>query len=312
MHAHPIDPSDEERHAPGSEQFWNESYYFDFHRDDGSLGGYVRIGIYPQLGATWYWACVIGAERPLVMVKDHAAPLPTAPSIDIITPAYTATHRCEVPNQRFRVGLEAQASVFEEPGHAYDSASASQTSVEFDLLWETDGPGGYRYRELSRYEIPCRVSGEIRVGDESIDFSGYGQRDHSWGERDWWNRGWCWNSGRLEDGTRFHCVVPRTLSGIQIPFYPGYVQSPDEVLTPIQTSSAEEELGEYGFPIKGRLDVGDLSLEIHPAHFAPVRLVAPDGRVSHFARALAEYRSSDGRSGWGWIEWNQPEVPDSA
>jgi hypothetical protein len=35
MHDDPIDPVDEARHDHGSSRFWNESYYFGFHRDDG-------------------------------------------------------------------------------------------------------------------------------------------------------------------------------------------------------------------------------------------------------------------------------------
>jgi hypothetical protein len=99
-------------------------------------------------------------------------------------------------------------------------------ALSLDLLWETDGPGGYRFRDLTRYEIPCRVSGRIRVGDESIEFVGHGQRDHSWGTRDWWEKAWCWNAGRLDDGTRFHSVAPRTLDGQDIPWAAGYVQPP--------------------------------------------------------------------------------------
>ena len=48
------------------------------------------------------------------------------------------------------------------------------------------------------------MHGEILVGDETIAFDGIGQRDHSWGVRDWWSLGWVWTAGGLEDGTRFH------------------------------------------------------------------------------------------------------------
>lgn len=67
---------DEHHHEPGSEQWWNESWYFDFAAPDGSLGGYVRIGLYPNQGVAWYWACLVGEGRPLVTVVDHEVPLP--------------------------------------------------------------------------------------------------------------------------------------------------------------------------------------------------------------------------------------------
>ena len=68
------------------------------------------------------------------------------------------------------------------------------------------------------------------------------------------------------------------------------------------------KLRSAGLPVSGRIDVGDLSLDVAPRYFAPVLLVAPDGRVSRFPRCLARYRSDDGREGFGWIEWNQPQL----
>jgi hypothetical protein len=38
-----------------------------------------------------------------------------------------------------------------------------------------------------------------------------------------------------------------------------------------------------------------------------VLLGARDGRVSRFPRALCRFDATDGRSGWGWTEWNQPQ-----
>jgi hypothetical protein len=43
-----------------------------------------------------------------------------------------------------------------------------------------------------------------------------------------------------------------------------------------------------------------------------VILVAPDGRTSRFPRAMARFVGADGRSGHGWIEWNQPQAVDGA
>lgn len=308
MPEHAIDPADEGRHEFGAERFWSESYYFDFHRDDGSLGGYARIGICPNLGATWYWACLVGEGRPLVTVIDHAVPLPAAGSLDLRHGDLAATHHCEVPNESFRLTLDGSAIALEDPAATYRAMQGKQTPFRFDLQWRTDGPGGYRFRDLTRYEIPCRVSGRIEVGGETIEFEGHGQRDHSWGDRDWWADAWCWNAGRLDDGTRFHSVAPRTLDGQNIPWAAGYVQPPGKPLEPIHSSLAEEQLGADGLPTSGRIEVGELELEVLPLYFSPVLLTDPDGRVSRFPRCLARYTAGDGRAGLGWIEWNQPQT----
>jgi hypothetical protein len=214
---------------------------------------------------------------------------------------------CRVPTQRFGVEVEAAAVALRSPDEAYGSMRGERVALGLDLEWETDGPGGYRFRGLDRYEVPCRVRGRIRVGDEEIEFRGYGQRDHSWGARNWFTGAWCWNSGWLEDGTRFHSVAPRTLDGQDVPWAAGYVQPPGKPLEPIQTSRATEKLGAHGLPASGRIEVGDLHLDVSPLYFSPVLLRGPAGQVSRFPRCLARYSCEDGRRGLGWIEWNQPQ-----
>jgi hypothetical protein len=54
-----------------------------------------------------------------------------------------------------------------------------------------------------------------------------------------------------------------------------------------------------------------LALEVTPVAFGPVLLRNDeDGRTSRFPRALVQCRTDDGRTGSGWIEWNQPDQPD--
>ena len=72
--------ADERAHEAGEERLWGESWYFDFTDRAGTLGGYVRLGLYPNLGVAWYWACLVGEGRPLVTVIDHEVALPKAPS----------------------------------------------------------------------------------------------------------------------------------------------------------------------------------------------------------------------------------------
>jgi hypothetical protein len=50
-------------------------------------------------------------------------------------------------------------------------------------------------------------------------------------------------------------------------------------------------------------------MRIEPLAFGPLRLLAPDGRVSHFPRAMCRLRCADGRGGMGWVEWNLNQRP---
>lgn len=298
--------ADELAHPPGDERLWGESWYFDFSDREGTLGGYVRLGLYPNLGVAWYWACLVGAGRPLVTVIDHEVPLPTAPSLEVRTEGLWADHTVETPFEHMTLGCEAFAVAVDDPADVYGDLRGDRVPFGFDLEWETDG-ATYPWVGTTRYEVPCTVHGEILVGDETIAFDGIGQRDHSWGVRDWWNVGWVWTAGWLDDGTRFHTTRVR-VPGLEA-FTPGYVQPPGGTPQQIAVCTADEVLGEHGFPTSGEIVCGDLRMAVEPRYFSPVHLVDRDGtneRHARFPRALCRFETDDGRSGVGWTEWNQP------
>ena len=260
----PVDPADERTHPAGPELLWNESLYMDFTAADGSLGGYVRIGRYPNLGVIWYWGCVVGPDRPLVTVIDNAVPFPTRyESLELRTDGLWADHHAQVPLDHFTLGLEAFGVALDDPAETYRGLRGDRTALGFDLEWDTDGipfrwPAG-----LDRYEIPCRVHGEILVGDERIEFEGPGQRDHSWGVRDWWDPAWCWTAFHLDDGTRIHAVTTLPPGGLGI----GYTQPGAELgrrLDLVVEFTAEPTLGDEDIPTGAQLMVGDLPITVTP------------------------------------------------
>ncbi len=306
----PVAPVDEGRHAPGAEQLWNESWYLDWANEQGTLGGYVRLGLYPNLhagrGVAWYWACLVGEHRRLVTVIDHDAPIPPGRSLEVRTEGLWADHTVETPLDHFTIGCEAFAVGVEDPTEVYGDLRGERVPFGLDLEWETDG-GTYAYPSgVTRYEVPCKVHGEILVGDERIDFDGWGQRDHSWGVRDWWTMGWSWTAGRLDDGTRFHGTHV-TWDGTPI-FQTGYVQPPGGPLAAVGRFDRDQDLGRDGLPERGTCLFDNVTLRIEPVAFSPVLLTAPDGRVSRFPRALCRFHEvgGDERNGVGWTEWNQP------
>jgi hypothetical protein len=300
-----VDPGDERAHPPGAEQLWSESWYFDFMDEAGTLGGYVRIGILPNLDTCWYWACLVGEGRPLVTVIDHDVPIPRAGSLEIRTEGLWADHTVEVPLDHFTLGLEAFAVGVDDPTATYGDLRGDRVPFGLDLEWDTDGTA-YPYPGVTRYEVPAKVHGEILVGDERIEFDGWGQRDHSWGVRDWWSMSWCWSSGRLEDGTRFHGT--HVLIGDDTVYATGYVQPSEGSLLGTDQVRASYEADREGIPTEAGAIIGPLQLRIEPVAFAPVLLVAPDGRLTRFPRALCRFEDvATGRRGVGWTEWNQPQ-----
>jgi hypothetical protein len=317
-----VDPADEGRHAPDAEDLWNESYYCDFVQADGSFGGWFRLGLYPNRQLAWWTAWIVRPGAPGLCSADYHAPVPPG---DGLVSASESVGRVELdvrrPLEEFRLVADSPAVVVGKPSDAYreknGATPGTPSRLGTDLTWFTDGVP-YHYTVTTRYEIPCAVRGTVTIGDETLQVDGQGQRDHSWGVRDWWAFGWCWCSLRLDDGTRVH------LADIRVPGMPmffGYVQTPDTV-APLNALSVTEDLVQHGFPRQARIDLtagalggGDaaparaLGLDVTPLAFGPVLLRNDDGRTSRFPRAMLECRTDDGRRGTGWIEWNQPDSP---
>jgi hypothetical protein len=307
-----VDPADEAHHEPGPQQLWSESWYFDFCAPDGSIGGWIRLGLYPNLGVAWYHAFVCGPNRPTVAVVDAEVPLPKLPSLEIRSHGLWAEQIGTHPLERWQLANEAQGVAVEDPAELYRPGGGRGDLVPMglDLEWETAGEP-YHYGHVTRYEIPCFVHGEVLLGNERIEVDGLGQRDHSWGERDWWKFGWVWTAGRLTDGTRFHGSDIR-IPDLRLGF--GYLQPPEGGVVaaawPDATGGgvvAEEELGPDGFPTAAKATIAGLELTMHPLAFAPALLVGPEGQVDRFPRAMCRFATPDGRNGLGWTEWNQPD-----
>jgi hypothetical protein len=314
--AHVVSPDDESRHPPDAESLWNESYYCDFVQADGSLGGWLRLGLYPNRGVAWWTAWIVRPGHSGVASVDYRSPVPPGDSL-VTTTAHPGT-RLEIelrrPLEEFRLAADTAGLLVAGDARSYDDTDGSPTRLGVDLTWTTDGVP-YHYDLTTRYEIPCLVTGTVTIDGDTFAIDGQGQRDHSWGVRDWWAFGWCWCSMRLDDGTRIHLADIRMIPGVPVFF--GYIQTPGQV-HPVTALTVSEDLAELGFPTKARIEIAaapahDLVIDVNPVAFGPVLLRNDDGRTSRFPRAMVRCRTADGRTGSGWIEWNQPEpAPDPA
>lgn len=304
--AQPLQPSpdDEFAHESGAETFWNESWYCDFVDAGQGIGGYARLGLTPNEGVAWVTALLCGPDRPTVAVIDFEVALPTDPFL-LRTNAFEFRHDVVTPLQTYRVQLRGTGHSYDDPAALLRGESGRPVEVAVDLEWSTAG-APYQYRVTPRYEIPCTVTGTVAVDGDRITVDAVpGQRDHSWGVRDWWGMDWVWNALHLDDGTHLHGVDIR-LPGAP-PLSVGYVQSAAAGLTETTSVTARASFADNGLPQTTAItfNPGALDVEADIRAHAPLRLTAPDGRVALFARSWVSVTASDGRTGVGWIEWNR-------
>jgi hypothetical protein len=302
----PLRPSEEDElaHAPTAEPLWSESWYADFVDEAQGLGGWFRIGLIANRQTAWVHALLCGPDMATVAAVDAQVPLPADPWT-FRTDAFELGHSAGAPLRTYRVDVRARGQAYADPSALLRGEPGTPVAMTMNLVWATDGTP-YKYRLTTRYEIPCTVSGTVTIDDTCYRVDSVpGQRDHSWGVRDWWSMDWIWSALHLDDGTHLHGV------NIRIPGTPtfsvGYVQAADGDITELQTVDSREAFGANGLPLSATLtlDPGEITAEVDVRGHAPVRLTAADGRVSQFPRAWARVSMADGRSGVGWVEWNR-------
>jgi hypothetical protein len=295
---------DEGRHGPGDDALWNESWYFDVADPGRDLGAYLRLGLYPNRRRTWFQIVVVGRDRPLTVLFDDRAPPLDGDLLEMGSDRWSVRLEAVSALQTWRVRARAGAEQFADPLAVFRRERGGPVDVEVDLTWSSTGPA-YHYGSTSRYEVSARVTGTITVGAETIAIDARGQRDHSWGVRDWWAFGWCWSAGALDDGSAFHASDIR-FSGGSTGF--GYVLGAGRRLVPASRITMTEVLDEESVPTGARIAIepGGLDMEATPVALSPILFDADDGRVARMSRLLCRYTTGDGRVGTGWTEWNLP------
>jgi hypothetical protein len=306
----PLTREDEGRHEPGEDFFWNESWYFDFFAADGSIGGYVRCGLYPNWdNRVWHTAFIVRPGGTSIGVVDYSAPMPSRDDLSIVTDTFQARLVCPEPSERWHLEMEATGSETADPGEMY-RGEGKDTPVSWSLDWHTAAdPFPYpAWTRLTRYEVPCRVDGTVTIDGTEVRVAGGGQRDHSHGPRGgWWKYAWLWAGFELDDGTKLQCNAVNALSGQPI-MSVGYVKPPGEFRA-VSEVTVETERSAEGLPrgARVRLEPVGLTVSVEPVAWGLLALPGPKGEISHFERALARFTTDDGRSGVGWVEWNTPQ-----
>ncbi|HXL62512.1 MAG TPA: phosphotransferase, partial [Mycobacterium sp.] len=159
-------PDDEGPHVPTDEPLWNESWYFDFADAQQGIGGWIRLGLYPNQRTAWINALLCGPDMATVAVNDFEAALPDDPGAvrtDAVDLALAATE----PLRTYAVTLRGRGQAYDDPAALLHGEPGRPVELTMDLVWTTAGTP-YQYRITPRYEIPCTVSGTVTVDGREI------------------------------------------------------------------------------------------------------------------------------------------------
>jgi hypothetical protein len=311
------DPSEEFWHEPLSDDpLWRESYYFDFYDPDTDLAYFSSIGNRMNKGNMGSVVAFVWGDETYVL-KDYSHPTENE-AIQVGGLLYEA----ETPNEEWRIRHLGQINEFEPESGAlrmtaeeFPSRDHPLHTLDMDLTFEGFHDPQYydpdeEARELfdnlyhGHSDQGGIVTGEVTLGDRTVQVDGVGERDHSWGIRDWRDPdGWQWTSALFDRETAVNFWKVRRDGATAVE---GYLHLDGEsnhiTSAAVDAEFRDDGLTQEAFEIEvtddaGRtFSFGGSTLTVVPVDFEYAE------EVTTIRRTPTRYES-DGKKGYGWNEY---------
>jgi len=192
-----IEPLDEELHAIGEGENWQESWYFNWADERHNVFGLTRIGY------RFRQKQIDG----LILTIRNGNP-------EYLYPAVKLPYHGDWAEITAKDGLRAKNLVLKtkEPLKKWQLLLEGKDAM--DLTWEAYTPV-FDFHAFGQ-DIPANITGRhfeqsgtvkgwTRFNGHELEINGFGQRDKSWGVRDWAEiEGWNWISAQFDEDFAFN------------------------------------------------------------------------------------------------------------
>lgn len=292
-------------HDFGKELDWNESYYFSLYDKANDILSFMRIGLKPNRRLKEIFCFFIMPDGSLVGTKDQVA------YDSAIFSARGLTFQNLEPEKRWRLLFAGNLGKI-------GAKDRIPTNVHFDLVFETMNPV-FNYREcvsgakerVSRtvasehLEQFGRVTGHLLVEGKEYSIHGLGERDHSWGVREWnAPKMWAWINCQFNESCAFN-ATKLVMGNMEIDagyFYDGKANRP-LVGARIETAYAKD-----GSPDSLEMLLTDKEGKQYSVHAEAIKKAVlpfqgPDGKtLSLLHETLGKYTMGE-LTGYGILEY---------
>lgn len=187
-------------HQAGPEKEWNESFYFNVYDQENDICAFMRIGLKPNMDERSVFCFLMMPDSSVVGIKDQEAfgngtLYAKGMSFEILE-----------PERRWKMSFDGHMARMTEQGPCPLPVSFSlefeARNEVFDYRECVDAEGERISQQVASEHLEQfgRVTGSLMVGEEQFDISGLGERDHSWGVRDWnAPKMWIWLTAQFSD-----------------------------------------------------------------------------------------------------------------
>lgn len=284
-------PNDEANHKPSSRKDWRESYYFNFVDINNEISGFTTIGLLPNTPKREFVFALFHGDKRYLYYKEHESAF-----------SLEAFESLDDGNLRFEL-VEALKSW---------RIVLSFGELGAEIFWTGRFPP-FNFGEGSgtswegHFEQSGVVTGTIHIGDTVIIFKGYGQRDKSWGPRDWHIDRWYALHAQYENfsiGLRCDTVEGKTVVS-------GGISSTLGSTRILNINTQTEYGGDPSVPLgattmilcKDGRNYRIRSRLISPSSFVRFTRSFPGGITELFEAMAIHQWEETGETGTGLIEW---------
>ena len=217
MHEYPT--KDEVPHAPGKQEYWQESVVLIWWDPKNAVGGYYRIGHEPNRdgGITSIWATVHTPGES--HFRNSVQPMTAADKFKNGFGAANGALTCRYDGELLWTQKEKDLDV---------SLRLHDFHPAIDGYMKNGKPA-LGDMHTNHVEVALRVTGTVKARGRTYKIDGLGMRDHGWGARDWSACcGHRWTVGAFDRDNSF-CAVKMLLAKEKLAEF-GWVVRGDKVI----------------------------------------------------------------------------------
>ena len=291
-------------HEFGSHEEWNESFYFNFYDRGQDICGFMRIGLKPNRKEKSVFCFLMMPDGSTLGIKDamemenndlEAKGLKFVKieddkkwRLEFSGELPKATKEGEKENVTFSLDFTALNNVYDYR----ESISGDKERIAASVAQE-------HLKQVGKY------TGKLTMGNRVYDVTGLGERDHSWGIREWSApRMWVWITAQFDENFAFNLTKLFMDKG---EVDAGFVFI-DGKNIPIMRADIVTEYNRDGSPNTVYMALHDKDGDVHGVkavvkHKATMPFTSKEGRVTTLMHESLAKFTLDDDVGYGIVEY---------
>jgi hypothetical protein len=303
-----VEDADELPHEPGDVPLWCENYLTYVHDPEREVCAWMHLCHRPADPSLWQETLLISLPEDRFLAAKAIAPGEVGRGVNVCGASYV----CERPftewTKRFEGGARLVRGDQLRAGPLDDGA---HVPVELELSCRSLGPAydfGAEHLEQEwghgHYEGHQQVSGSLAYGDERLEISGTGLRDHSWGPRDYNRIGsTTWIHGQFPSGRTFMVVLVTGTPPAE-PFTYAVI-SDGQTITPVEASgiptATDASQAGHGYELMLETPDGPSTIRAEVLTTMPMSFLGPaEIGIGLHAAPAANHHYIEGPSRFEW------------